>query len=111
MKKKPKTHKENVAEFVHSDEDLLNKLFEPAPEETEEIRTGPITPPFAEGKQKSIIYLSGINLILIDKMMRLANEGIKTKKKGKETKSSIINRVIENTFKNDPDAFLPKKED
>ncbi len=107
MPKKPRTHKERVAEFIHSDEDLLNKLFEPAPVV---IRTGPSKPSFGDGKQKSIIYLSGTNVILLDKMMLIANEGIKTKKKGKETKSSIINRIIENSFKTDPESFIPKKD-
>lgn len=104
---KNKTHKERIAEFIYLDENLLAQLFEPGPNE---FRTGPSTPAFAEKKQKSIIYLTGANLILLDKIMSLANKGIKTERKGKETKSSILNRIIENCFKNNPEAFMPKKD-
>lgn len=107
MKNNTKTHKERVAELVHTDEDLITKLFEPAPKV---IRTGPSKLPYAEGKQKSIIYLSGTNLILLDKMLRLANQGIMTKRKGKETKSSILNRIFEEYFEINPDAFIPEKD-
>jgi len=99
-------HKDRIAKYVRSDAEAMEKLFEPAPEQ---CRTGPSMPPYAEAKQKKVMFLYGMNCILIDNILSTSNEGITNVKK-KETYSSIVNRLIEHALKTDPDLFFIDKE-
>jgi len=103
---KPKTHKDRIARYVRSDAEAMEKLFEPAPEQ---YRTGPSMPPYAEAKQKKVMFLYGMNCILIDKILAISNVGITNVKK-KETYSSVVNRLIEHALNDNPDLFFKDKE-
>jgi len=81
------THKERVAQLVVTETDLIEELFK-APEESGLVRTGPRKTPYADNKHKTIIYLTGTNVILLEKFARMTNID-------KNVKSAIVNKIIE----------------
>ena len=96
MTKKNKiiTHRERVAELISNESELLTRLFE-APIDTRKRGNGPAKPSYANRKLKTICYLSGANIILLEKLVKNAQEKMPEGQKSKETKSAIINRMIE----------------
>ena len=80
------THKERVAQLVVTDTDLIEELFK-APEESGLVRSGPRKTPYADKRHKEIIYLTGTNIILMKKLIRMVNDP--------KAKSAILNKMIE----------------
>ena len=100
-----KYHRELVAKIVRGQPELLQKLFEPAPEDTRRGGHGPPKPPYAEARFKHAVYLSGANETLLKELVRLSTES--AKRKGvphKQTKSLWLNTIIEQWLATDPDV-------
>jgi len=87
-------HDSKVMCMIRNEPDLLKIILQAA---DEEHRTGPKTPPYAEGKHKSIVYLSGTNVVLLKKMVR---DEKKADCNTKVTRSVIINHMIEYYLEN-----------
>lgn len=93
---KKKSHKDTVVNLVKKEPDLLKMLLE----ETEpQYRTGPVTPDFADKKHKTVVYLSGVNVILLKKMVQ---DSKKNNEFTKVTKSVILNRMMEYYLESHP---------
>jgi len=91
-------HRQLVKKLIKSEPDLIEMLDEKS---EWECRTGPVTPDFAEGKHKSIVYLSGYNVVLLKKMVR---DELKADPCTKVSKSTIINRMVEYFLDNNTNA-------
>lgn len=91
-------HKTKVSRMVKDDPellDLLNSVHEP------QFRSGPATPAYAERKHKHVVYLSGVNEILLKKMVQ---DEQKADSCTKVTKSVIVNHMIEYFLENHTNA-------
>ena len=88
------THKDRVRKLVKKDPDLLEMLLE---ETASKPRRGATPPDFAEMKHKTVVCLSGVNVVLLQKMIRDTEN---KNKFTKVTKSVILNRMMEYYLKN-----------
>ncbi len=98
-----KQHKSLVAELIHKQPEILEKLYS----ETEDTRVkgnGPGKPNYAEARLKHVVYLSGANETLLNELIRLSKESAKGQGIAhKQTKSIWINTILEQWLSLDPD--------
>ena len=89
-----RTHKQRVKNIIKREGDLVELLNQKT---SQKFTNGPRKPDYAEGKHKSIMYLTGTNVVLLKKMVR---DEQKADPRTKVTKSAIVNRMMEYFLEN-----------
>ena len=101
-----KDHTTRVAHIIRDQPEALLKLFS-IPEDTrqrdDKRLAGPGKPPYADGKHKHIIYLTGANETLIKELVRRAEERTPEGEKNKQSKSVLVNSIIEFWLASNPE--------
>jgi len=98
-------HVDRVKRLVRREPDLLETLIQPY---KPTFKQGPRKPPYAEAKQKSVVNMTGANIILLKKMVR---DELKADSCTKVTKSLIVNYMMEYYLENHTDAKSRKMQD
>lgn len=91
-------HKQRVEKMIKRERDLVELITQKT---TQKFTNGPRKPHYAEGKHKSVVYLSGTNIVLLKKMVR---DEKKADPWTKVTKSVILNRMVEYFLENHTNA-------
>lgn len=77
-----------VTDLIANDPDLLKELVQAVPPNNN--KQGPKMPPFAIARHKEVVFLSGINKVLLKKLVLISKEN-----KSSKSKSDIVNEIFQ----------------
>ena len=105
-------YKELITELIIDDPEFMRQLYE-GPKAREDGKTKGISFPYAYKKHKGYYSLTGMNLILLTKLVRMANKDIEgtTEPKGKQSVNNLINMMIESYWLQHSKEYLQKNKD
>lgn len=92
-------HLLNVADLIINKPEVYKKLMAPEPKNRTKTGQGTQKPRYAYAGQKTIINLTGANVILLEEIIERKIDKLDRDPKYKEiTKTGVINEIIEQWF-------------